>query len=144
MNPKLIAGVVTAVLLGIGLWYLYHSGYNAGRNEVQVKWDADKIKRDEAQKEALLAYANRINQAEVQHDKDQAVIDKLHDDASGVRIHLPTCPDPSKDQNGKTGVLSGRVDQVFADFTARTGRLIQECDQLNVDAIRLNSNLGIK
>jgi len=143
VQAKILAGFVVVIITGIGIWYLYHAGYQAGKSEVQVQWDADKIKRDEAEKNTLLAYANRIKEAEVQHDQDQAVIDRLHDDAGRVRIHLPTCPQANSDQNGEARALSGRVDQVFADFTTRVGRLIQECDELNINAIRLNSVLEV-
>lgn len=137
---KACLSLALAALVGFGLWYLHRDGYEAGKNEVQVQWDADKIKRDEAQRDALIAYADKLKQAEVQHDQDQAVIDKLHDDAGRVRIHLPTCSTANSGpgEDGKAGVLSARVDAVFADFQDRVGGIIRRCDQLNIDAIREN------
>ncbi len=129
---------------GMGLWYLYYGGRQAGRNEVQVQWDADKIQRDEQQKEALIAYANRISLAEVQHDQDQALINQLHDAAGRVRIQLPACPGGAAaagaDPNGKSGVLPNRVDESFARLQERAGRLFARCDRLNIDAIRANAS----
>ncbi len=137
---KLIAAAIVLVLAGFGLWHLYHTGYQAGKNEVQVKWNADNIQRDEAQKQALVAYANRITTAQEQHDHDQVLLTQLHDDLGRLRIHLPTCPDQSaKNSNGGTGVLSNRVDESFARLQERAGRLFTRCDQLNIDAIRANA-----
>ncbi len=140
---KLIAGVILLALAGFGLWYLRHEGYEEGKTEVMAEWKADQLKQAEAQKLALISYAEQINQAEVQHDQDQALIDKLHDDAGRVRIHLPACRGNAAvtgpDQNGAAGVFSNRVDERFAEFQTRVGNLIARCDQLNIDAIRANA-----
>jgi hypothetical protein len=144
-NAKAIAAVIALLLAGAGLWYLYHSGYEAGKDEVQIAWDKDKLARDQAQQLALADYANKLKLAETQHDQDQAVIDKLHDDAGRVRIHLPACPGNAQaraDPHGATGPLPDRVDQLFADFQERVGGLIARCDQLNIDARRMNKELG--
>lgn len=142
VQARLIGGILFAILVGIGLWRLHHDGYEEGRAEVQVQWDVDKIQRDEVEKQALVAYANRISQAEVQHDQDQALINQLHDAADSVHIHLPTCPGNAAaggaDSNGKIGVFSDRVDESFARLQERTSRLFARCDQLNIDAIRAN------
>jgi hypothetical protein len=143
---KLIGGFVLTALIGFGLWYLYHTGYQAGKNETQVQWDADKIKRDEAQKQALIAYANRTKQAEDQHDADQATIDRLAAIAVSLRIHMPACPGVSasaiQDPNGTSGILQSRVDRQFAEFKGRIDRLVARCDQLNIDAQEVNKALG--
>lgn len=140
---KLIVAVILLAFAGLGLWYLYHCGYLAGEDEIQVKWDADKVRRDEAQKDALITYANQLRDKEIQHDKDQAVINQLADDARRVRIHLPVCPDNTASaaagQNGEAGLLSGRMDQLFAEFQTKVGSLIARCDQMNIDAIRANA-----
>jgi hypothetical protein len=141
-QARLLGGIILAILICLGLWYLRHDGYEAGKNEIRVEWDADKIKRDEAQREALIAYANRITQAQEQHDHDQVLIDHLHDDADSVRIHLSAaCNSASAGTNsdGGAGLLQSRVDQLFADFQHRVGSLIARCDQLNIDAIRANT-----
>lgn len=143
VQVKLIAGVILLALAGFGLWYLRHEGYEEGKTEVTAEWKADQLMLAEAQKLALISYAEKINQAEVQHDQDQALIDRLHNDAGRVRIHLPACPANAAvtgpGQNGTAGVLSNRVDQRFAEFQARVGSLIARCDQLNIDAIRANA-----
>ncbi len=140
---RLAAGIGLAILAAFGLWYLHHDGYAEGKLEIQAKWDADKISRDEAQKDALVAYANRINQGEAQHDQDQVLINQLRDDAGRVRVHLSACgSNPAAagaDSNGAAGVLPDRVDQRFAEFQERVGSLIARCDQLNIDAIRANA-----
>lgn len=143
IQAKVIGVLVLIVLIGFGLWSLYHAGYKAGNDDIQVKWDADKIQRDEAQTAALIAYADKIKLAQEQHDHDQTTINDLHDTAGRVRIHLSACTGTSgKDQDGKTRILPDRVDQLFADFQARVGGIIAKCDQLNIDAIRMNGEIN--
>ena len=141
MSLKAVAALGAAALLALGLWRLYHAGYEAGRAGVQAQWDADTIRRDAAQRDALLAYAGRLNQAEARHDQDQALIDHLADDARRLRIHLPACGQagagPGAD--GSAGLFPGRVDESFARLQARAGRLFARCDQLNIDAMRANA-----
>ncbi len=131
------------LLLALGLWRLYHGGYQAGRAEVQAQWDAERIRRDEAERDALLAYADQVKHAQEQHDHDQTTIDTLADDARRVRIHLPACPGaaarPGPGADGAAGVFSAGVDQRFAEFQQRVGGLIRRCDQLNIDAMRANA-----
>jgi hypothetical protein len=135
-----LAGIgILALLVGLGLWYLHHDGYEEGKTEVQAAWEANKLKQAEAQKAALVVYAQKLQLSEEQHDQDQAVINQLHDDAQRVRIHfMPACAGAGK--NGKAGVLSGTVDTLFAGFQERVGGIIARCDQLNIDAIRANGS----
>ncbi len=144
MNPLALRAIgILAILAAIagGLWYLYHSGYQAGEKDVQVKWDTDRIQRDQAQLKALLAYADQLKQAEVQHDQDQATIDDLHAAAGRMRVHLPACPGTAQTgpgADGAAGVLSSRVDESFGRLQDRVAELFRRCDQLNIDAIRAN------
>jgi hypothetical protein len=134
---RLVGAGFLILLAGFGLWYLHRDGYEEGKTEVQAKWNADKLKQAEAQEQALIAYANQLKLAEEQHDHDQAVIDRLHDDARRVRIHfIPACAGAGQD--GAAGILPARMDQLFAGFQERVGGIIARCDQLNIDAIRAN------
>lgn len=141
-QAKLVGCIVLLALIGAGLWYLHHDGYEAGKTEVQAAWEAEKLKAGEAQKAALLAYAERIQQAEVQHDQDQNTIDSLAAGARRLHIHLPACPESGAgdDKNGAAGALSAGMDQRFAEFQERVGSLVTRCDQLNIDAIRVNKS----
>jgi hypothetical protein len=142
MQAKLAGGVALILLVCLGIWFLHHDGYEAGKTEVQAEWYAERTRIAEEQKAALAAYADKLKKAEEQHDQDQAAIDDLHDAAGRVRIHLPACTGnarPGGNQDGSAGVFPDRVDQLFAEFQARTGSLIRRCDQLNIDAIRANS-----
>lgn len=138
-----LAGALSLLAgMAYGLWSLYHAGYQAGANEIQIRWDADKLRREDAQRAGLLAYAAKINQAQEQHDHDQATIDTLADTARRLRIHLPACgarAAASAGPNGAAGLFPAGVDQGFAEFQARIGGLIRRCDQLNIDAIRANA-----
>jgi hypothetical protein len=140
---RAIGALGVILLAGFGLWRLYHGGYEAGRAEVQARWDAETIRRDEAQRDALLAYADKVKHAQEQHDHDQDTIDTLADDARRLRIHLPACAGdaagPRAGEDGAAGLLPAAVDQRFAEFQARVGGLIRRCDQRNIDAIRANA-----
>ena len=124
--------ILSVILIGLAL---FGFGYTKGRRDVK----ADYV---EQERNALIEYAAKIKQAGEQHDEDQATITRLAADARRVRIHIPTCPTASEDQNGEAGVLSGRVDDLFGELQARTTDLIQRCDQLNIDAIRTNHEIG--
>ena len=144
-QAKLVGAMAFAALLGLGLWYLYHGGYEAGADAVRKDWYAERSKMAEEQNAALTAYADKLKQAQEQHDEDQATIDDLHDAAVRVRIHLPACPGngaPGQNPDGAAGLLPNRVDQLFAEFQARVGGLVRRCDQLNIDAIRANGGQG--
>ncbi len=144
MSALKAAGVLGLLaLVALGLWRLYQGGYQAGRAEAQAQWEAEGIRRDEAQRDALLAYADTVKQAQEQHDHDQAAIDTLADDARRVRIHLPACASAAAGAragaNGSAGIFPAGVDQRFAEFQERVGSLIRRCDQLNIDATRANT-----
>lgn len=139
---KVAGALAILAAIGYGLWSLYHAGYQAGANEIQIQWDKDKIARDEAKWQALQALNAKINQAQEQHDHDQVTIDTLADDARRLRIHLPTACDAAAagaDPDRAARLLSDRVDASFAELQDRAGRLFTRCDQLNIDAIRANS-----
>ena len=140
---KLGAGLAIIAALGFGLWTLHHDGYEAGRNAVLARWNAEKRGQAEAQKAALAAYAHQLTLAETQHDKDQALIDHLHAAAGRVRIHLPACPGHAAagaaHPDRAAGLFPAGVDQSFAAFQDEVGGLITRCDQLNIDARRANA-----
>jgi len=128
MSPYIILAVVLTVTAAAG------GGYAKGRHD-------ESMVQVEQQRDGLLAYAERIKQGEVQHDADQDRINRLTADLGRVRVHIPACP-TSTDQSGVAGVFSDRVDEEFGRLQARAGELFQRCDQLNIDAIRLNSAIG--
>lgn len=140
---KLGAGLLLLAALGFGLWYLHHDGYEAGRNEILARWNADKRDQAVAQKAALAAYAQQLTLAEAQHDKDQALIDHLHTAAGRVRIHLPACPGhaaaTAAHPDGTGGLFPASVDRSFAAFQDEVSGIIARCDQLNIDARRANA-----
>lgn len=141
---RMIGAAALLLLIGFGLWQLHHSGYVAGRNAVQVEWDADRIRMAEADHAMRVKYEERMKHAQQQHDLDQGRIDRLHAAAGRVRIHLPTCharAGTAGSEDGNAGVLSEKVDRRFAEFQASVGRIIARCDQLNIDAIRANALL---
>jgi hypothetical protein len=141
-----------AVLTAAG-WFVY----GAGEAHTQVKWDAaTKTQQGAAiaqlgdNQVALEAEILKRKNAEAQHDIDQGIIDSLADNiARSVPVHFPTTcrgavPSGSvagASQDGAGGILSDRVDQLFAEIQSRTSALIKRCDEMNADAIRLNREI---
>jgi len=104
------------------------------------------IEQQEQNRLALLAYAKRITDSGVQHDKNTRTIRNLGRELDGLRVNFPTCPVPGTteggaDSGGGAGILSGKLDEYFADLQKETGRLIERCDTLNIDAIRQNTQV---
>lgn len=138
------------IILLIGLaagslpaWWItadHYQGVIAQEHEEQQKLV---IEQQEQNRLALLAYAKHIAEGSVQHDKDQIIINRLAANARRLRIHFPTCPVPgdtetSADSDRGARALSNALDGAFADLQGAAGSLIERCDQLNIDAIRLN------
>jgi hypothetical protein len=101
------------------------------------------IEQQEQNRLALLDYAKRITDAGAQHDKDQITISGLSAKRKRVRIVFPTCPVPGTAEGGADSGEAGRVlpnpvDALFGRLQERAGGLIEEADQLNIDAIRQN------
>src|SRR3990167_3319485 len=84
--------------------------YNAIDQRV---YDRAQSEHNESMNKALLAYAATITTAGTQHDKDQAIINRLSA-AGRVRVTFPVCPiaKSSTDPDGSAGVLSNRMDEL--------------------------------
>lgn len=144
MNPypyqlKIILDVAIAGLLIFCTWYFTSDHYQKRIAEIQLE-------TAEAVQTELLEEASKRKTAEENHAKDQLVINRLHDDAQRVQIHipcgspLPTRNETSPNPDRGSGLLSERVDAAFARLQAGIGQLIQRCDQLNIDARMFNAS----
>lgn len=132
-----LAGVAVVALALYGLyWSIDNGGYERGVSEMTSKYRDAEIKRDKEQ-------AERNKTAQENHDADQKTIARLAADARRVRVNFPVCFARSGGEgtDGGGGVLSARVDELFAELQSRTGSLIERCDQINIDAIRQNASL---
>jgi len=138
------------IILMIGLaggafpsWWVtstYYGGVISREHEAAQKLV---IEQQEQNRLALLAYAKRITDSGVEHDKNTRTIRTLNRELDGLRVNFPTCPVPGAAEGGAyngggTGTLSGKLDEYFADLQKETGRLIERCDELNISAIRQN------
>ena len=136
----LLVGLAGGALPSWWVTSTYYQGVIAQEHEAAQKLV---IEQQEQNQLALLAYAKRITDAGVQHDKDQATVNRLAADARRVRVVFPACPVPGTaeggaDSGGGTGTLSDKLDEYFGSLQKETGRLIERCDTLNIDAIRQN------
>ena len=136
-------GVVFAVLYGA-----YHYGRHVESLEQADIWNKALQAQDVRNTAILTNKLTTIQNAEAQHDADQKTIGTLNTNLNGLRLHFPKCasamPASSVTEagtNGASGVLSIGVDQSFGDLQDTAARLIRRCDQLNIDAIRLNGQI---
>ena len=145
MNPYVILGIVllwVASIAGTGV-YEYRDGAavtTAANDKQRIEENAKSAKLI-AEKDAL------ILQGGIEHAKNQTRINNLATqlaDAKRVQVHIPVaqCGGDTKgsaDPNGASGILSTGVDDAFAKLQDGVSRLVQRCDQLNIDAIASNT-----
>lgn len=140
-----IGAILIASLIGYG--------YMCGEASKQAEIDADKVQRLQldaqiaADNTALIkANAEKIYEGEMQHEKDIAIIGDLRSQLDRVRVHFPagSCTvsgvgATTASADAASGVLPIDVDRAFAKLQSGVTELMQVCDKLNVDAIRMNS-----
>jgi hypothetical protein len=148
---KFVLMLVIAGMGAYGAWYMTSDHYQAIIAQ-------DRLNTIGAVQAQLLANqklsddrALKSRDAEVQHAKDQLVINRLNHDLAGVRIKLPetdcsTMPGTGQaaaDSNHAGGVAAARADE----YLAETQRAIQDiglrCATLNSDAIEANMVSGV-
>lgn len=134
----------------LAVFALFYGAYHYGRHVQALEDDelrnAAVIEQQTKNQAALLAYTETIKTAGEQHDKNQTIISGLHDELDRVHVHIPTCavPKPTEaraDSGGGAGVLPNAVDESFARLQSGVDELAKRCDQLNIDTIRLNTEL---
>lgn len=146
IQAKLILWLLSvAVVLGV-LFGAYHYGRHVQGLEDNELRNAAVIEQQTKNQAALLAYTEKIQTAGEQHDKNQTIISSLHDELNRVHVHIPTCAvsnpaETSADSGGGAGILSNAVDESFARLQDGVGELTKRCDQLNIDAIRINAEM---
>lgn len=88
-----------------------------------------------------------INQSQVQHDKDQAIINLLADKLKRLQIRgicgnsMQPGTGTTTSQNSGAWTFSETVDTNFTRLQQRTSELFRKCDQINIDSIRLNNQI---
>jgi len=144
---KLAPYAVLAALLAFAGYKIY--GY--GEAHVQAQFDAyiqveQKAVILQQQKNQIILQAEiqKRTQAEVDRDTNQAIVDSLSSHINGLSVHIPNrCAVSSNNpaganQSAASGVVPTDVDGLFAEFQRRTSEIIKRCDELNIDAIRMN------
>lgn len=144
---KIIAWLLSvAAVLGV-LYGAYHYGRHVESLEQAVIRDSAIQAQQETHRLALLSQSAKIINAGVQHDTDQNTITSLRAQLGGVRIHFPTgcsVPKPADtraDSGGSAGVAVKGADDYMADAKRAIDDIGQRCAQLNIDAVRLNSEM---
>ena len=143
MNPYVILGIVLfwgASITGAGV-YEYRNGVAV----TTAVYEKQQIEVDAKSAKLIADKDSKIHEGDTQHGKDQILIDSLAGQLSDrMQVHFPTtrCSANSKvgtNSDGASGVLSSGVDETFAKLQAGVSRLVERCDQLNIDAIASNT-----
>lgn len=142
--------IVLLVGLALGAapaWWLtadHYQGVIAKEHEAQQNLV---IEQQEENLKGFIAYANRLVNAEVNREKNDIVVRNLRNELGRVRVEFPVCPMPGTTEAKEGGdeaarLLSARVDELFERLQKRAGGLVEEADELNLDAIRHNEQVG--
>lgn len=73
-----IAGIALMIAIGLGAWWLHHSGYQSGADDKDLEWSA---KWDKQSEQLAKAKAKATMDAREEEQRRQASIDKVRDDA---------------------------------------------------------------
>ena len=147
---KLSPYAIAFILVAFGMY----KAEQFGERRIRAEWDAQKIQDEKAVikqladlQVKLVAQQQQTAKAEEDKNVNQAIIDSLHDHIVSLpSTHIPinrcavsaggsSVPDTS----GAARIFSEQLDKSFADLQSRIGKIIERCDQLNVDAIELNA-----
>ena len=147
MNLYILAGLVAVA--SYATWYTTSDHYQKKLAEQENKWQAAYIASANASIDQAAAVIQTRHDSEVQHGLDQGTINNLAGELNRrMQIHIPTrsceASSPgttSPGTDGGTGLFSAGVDAEFGKFSRRTEELINRCAQLNIDTIRLNSEI---
>lgn len=124
-------GIILALFAALFSAYKYidYRGYQRAKMEMQQE-----------ELELAIAYANRLVEAERERNENKILVDRLSAESRRLRIHLPVCPEgqSADNQNGRAGLFSQRVDESFARLQARGTSLFERCEEINLDAIKIN------
>ena len=147
MNHYILAGIIVAS--SYTTWYVTSDHYQKELSQQENKWQAAYIASANSAIDQAAAVTQTRHDSEVQHGKDQGTINNLAGELNRrMQSHIPTrsCESSSPGTaspgtDGGAGLFSAGVDAEFGKFSRRTEELINRCAQLNIDTIRLNSEI---
>ncbi|HEY6021540.1 MAG TPA: hypothetical protein VIY48_17065 [Candidatus Paceibacterota bacterium] len=149
MNPYVKMAIAGSLFLlgALSSWYFTSDHYQKVIAENQVAVDKAYQKQLEENQKLAAENAALRKSAEEEHASNQLVINDLSHQLSRVHIHIPNCSQvpgtsvPGQGEDGKTWILSGKADAAFEELQRGDDEDFARCDQLNIDAIRLNASL---
>lgn len=117
--------------------------YKVTSNHYIVVAQQRQIDIDRASAKLIAEKDANILKGAQQHETDQGIINSLGDAvATRLPIHIParscTSAKGSTDSSAASGVLSTGVDAALEHLLGGTSKIIQQCDQLNIDARQSN------
>lgn len=132
-----------------GSWHIAGNYYKMIAENKQIQTDKAVQEQLTANMQLLAENAALRKTAEENRAKNQLVVNSLAAQLVSLRIHIPDsgCAMSkdgitSQNSDGRTRILSARVDEEFAKLQGRAAELVGRCDQLNLDAIQANGSVN--
>jgi len=124
--------------------YIDKGGYNRANKENAAARNEAIIKQQDENLAITLAYAKKLTEGMVQHEKDKTIIAAARTAAGRVQVSFPTCPvstitGTAEDSNESGRLATERVGIAFDRFRQGAEQLLADCAKLNSDAILSNS-----
>lgn len=118
---------------------LFISGWYLGSEHVQNQWNEEKLTVQDDALGVMNTHALMIKEADEQHDKDQTTLDTARTELNRLQHpNLPKCPSTGS-QDVSAGILYAEQNAAFKELQRGDDEDFAKCDQLNIDAIRLNT-----
>lgn len=132
---KIAIAAVVLVLLAVGTWYVTRDHYQGITKDIQLDM-AQAVQKE------LVAREVKLQEAEGKHETDQRTIDALRIKLDRVQVRgiCSSTLQEAGHSDTSAGILSDRVDELFGRLQERAGELFKQCDQMNIDAIRVNNS----
>lgn len=129
--------------------YVTRDHYLADIRTMEANYQAAYSKAVQLQLDEIAAHQADLIKGETQHAKDQLVLGSLGYQLAGMQHASGICGGAaakadaaSANRNRAGGVLPNRVDAAFGSLQTGIDRIVERCDQLNIDARQHNVEVG--
>lgn len=107
---KLLPYAVAVLMVAGGVYYVYHSGYSEGEQDVQAKWDKEKAEQVASDLQATLANEKLKRQLKDMENVNTIEINRLRDNNHALWLRLPKTPcNPTVAATGSDSVAGSGI-----------------------------------
>lgn len=151
MNPlpfklKLAIDAALVALIIFSTWYFTSDHYQKKIVEIQLGMAEAVQTQLLANQQKLADYQKVVQQAEVEHEKQNDINSTLTEQLKRLRVNkicsssLPGSTEASLDQNGRAGLFSEKENRAFEQLQQGDNADFARCDKLNIDARLFNAS----